>query len=105
MQLLPVRWLPYEVVSEDDYSTKSDVFSFGVTAWEIFSLGNLPHGGRSDQEVLSSLESGDNPLILSSSVPQELQSLIDKCRAKSPNDRPLFSAIALQIADLINQID
>ncbi|XP_066909298.1 inactive tyrosine-protein kinase 7 isoform X1 [Halyomorpha halys] len=104
-QLLPVRWLPYEVVSEDDYSTKSDVYSFGVTAWEIFSLGNLPHGGRSDQEVLSSLESGDNGLPLPASSPEALQSLIDKCRAKCPNDRPVFSMIALQLADIINQID
>lgn len=104
-QLLPVRWLPFEAVSEDDYSTKSDVFSFGVTMWEVFSLGSLPHGGRSDQEVLSSLETGDCPLHLPLTAPPSLQTLLEKCRSKCPNDRPVFSTIALQIADIIKQLD
>lgn len=49
---IPLRWLPTESVFEDEYSTKSDVWAFGVLMWEVFSLGEMPHSKLSDDEVL-----------------------------------------------------
>ncbi|XP_061461492.1 inactive tyrosine-protein kinase 7-like [Rhineura floridana] len=39
---IPLRWMPPEAVLEDEFSTKSDVWSFGVFMWEIFTLENPP---------------------------------------------------------------
>lgn len=49
---IPLRWLPSESVFEDDFSTKSDVWAFGVLMWEVFSYGELPHSKLSDDEML-----------------------------------------------------
>lgn len=49
---IPLRWLPSESVFEDDFSTKSDVWAFGVLMWEVFSHGELPYTKLSDDEAL-----------------------------------------------------
>lgn len=49
---IPLRWLPSEAVFEDDFSTKTDVWSFGVLMWEVFSFGELPYAELTDDKVL-----------------------------------------------------
>ena len=45
MQLqLPFKWMPLEVLTRYEVvPIKSDVWSFGVTIWEIFSVGRQPY--------------------------------------------------------------
>jgi serine/threonine protein kinase len=40
------------------YTTKSDVWSFGVVMWEIFECGNIPYGGLSNKEVIEEVQRG-----------------------------------------------
>lgn len=49
---IPLRWLPAESVFEDDFSTKSDVWAFGMLMWEVFSYGEMPYTKLNDDEVL-----------------------------------------------------
>lgn len=42
-QLLPYKWLPVESLLDMQFSTKSDVWSYGVTIWEFFSLSTTPY--------------------------------------------------------------
>lgn len=46
-QKLPIRWLAPETLTTASYSTKSDVFSYGILMWEIFSDGADPYPGKS----------------------------------------------------------
>lgn len=53
---VPLRWMPPEAILEGDFSTKSDVWAFGVLMWEVFTHGEMPHGGQADDEVLAGRE-------------------------------------------------
>ena len=42
---VPIRWMAPEAVLERRYTSKSDVWSYGVLCWEVFSCGDKPYSG------------------------------------------------------------
>uniref|UniRef100_A0A8C0GVS6 Protein kinase domain-containing protein n=1 Tax=Chelonoidis abingdonii TaxID=106734 RepID=A0A8C0GVS6_CHEAB len=54
----PVKWSAPEVFSYSNYSTKSDVWSFGVLMWEVFSEGKIPYENRTNAEVVEEINAG-----------------------------------------------
>ncbi|XP_062304162.1 inactive tyrosine-protein kinase 7a [Osmerus eperlanus] len=97
---IPLRWLPAEAVFEDDYSTKTDVWSFGVLMWEVFSLGEMPHAALADDKVLEELREAKGKLPLPQGCPSRVYKLMVRCWAPSPKDRPCFSDIVGTLCEL-----
>uniref|UniRef100_A0A667YR89 TXK tyrosine kinase n=1 Tax=Myripristis murdjan TaxID=586833 RepID=A0A667YR89_9TELE len=56
--MFPVKWSPPEVLHYSKYSSKSDVWSYGVLMWEIFSEGRTPFESRSNVEVVEEITRG-----------------------------------------------
>ena len=48
---IPIRWMPLEAILYNKFSTQSDVWSFGIVLWEIFSFALQPYYGRSRLEA------------------------------------------------------
>lgn len=55
---VPVRWSAIEVLLHGRYTTNSDVWSFGITVWEIFSYGQTPYADLSTFEIVDLLLHG-----------------------------------------------
>ncbi|CAG08333.1 unnamed protein product, partial [Tetraodon nigroviridis] len=54
----PVRWSPPEVLLYCKFSSKSDVWAYGVLMWEVYTLGKLPYERLNNQEIVDKLSSG-----------------------------------------------
>jgi len=51
-RLVPVRWMAPESIERRVFSSESDVFSFGIVLWEIYTFGKTPYYGWNNHEVL-----------------------------------------------------
>ncbi|KAM9804056.1 inactive tyrosine-protein kinase 7 [Neosynchiropus ocellatus] len=96
---IPLRWLPSESVFEDDYSTKSDVWAFGVLMWEVFSFGEMPYSKLSDNEVLEGLQAGKLKLPIPDGCPSKMAKLMVSCWAPSLKERPSFGDIVQKLGE------
>uniref|UniRef100_A0A8C1TUR1 Inactive tyrosine-protein kinase 7 n=1 Tax=Cyprinus carpio TaxID=7962 RepID=A0A8C1TUR1_CYPCA len=96
---IPLRWLSSESVFEGEFCSKSDVWAFGVLMWEVFSLGELPYPALSDQQVLEGLQGGTLRLSPPVNCPAHVCSLMSRCWASSPKERPTFSEILQTLTD------
>ncbi|XP_011314884.1 tyrosine-protein kinase transmembrane receptor Ror isoform X2 [Fopius arisanus] len=90
--LLPVRWMPPESILYGKFTTESDVWSFGVVLWEIYSYGLQPYYGYNNQEVIDMIRSRQL-LPCPEDCPTMVYSLMIECWHEVANRRPQFPEI------------
>eukprot|EP00116_Pleurobrachia_bachei_P010583 sb/3470845/ len=93
---LPVKWLPPEVLTRLSYSKMSDVWSFGVTFWEVLTFGEPPYIDVQPKDMVDHLDKGWR-LMQPSICTDELFALIVRCWNMHVWDRSPFSAILSQV--------
>ncbi|XP_052583725.1 fibroblast growth factor receptor 4 isoform X3 [Peromyscus californicus insignis] len=89
---LPVKWMAPEALFDRVYTHQSDVWSFGILLWEIFTLGGSPYPGIPVEELFSLLREGhrmDRP----PTCPPELYGLMRECWHAAPSQRPTFKQL------------
>ncbi|KAL1768643.1 vascular endothelial growth factor receptor 1 isoform X1 [Sigmodon hispidus] len=98
---LPLKWMAPESIFDKIYSTKSDVWSYGVLLWEIFSLGGSPYPGvQMDEDFCSRLKEGMRMRTPEYATPEIYQIMLD-CWHKDPKERPRFAELVEKLGDLL----
>lgn len=98
--LLPVRWMPPESILYGKFTTESDIWSYGVVLWEIYSYGLQPYYGYSNQEVISMVRGGEL-LAAPASCPSLMYALMRDCWKHQSQRRPNFEEIVHRIQEWI----
>uniref|UniRef100_A0A673Y3E8 Fibroblast growth factor receptor n=1 Tax=Salmo trutta TaxID=8032 RepID=A0A673Y3E8_SALTR len=86
---LPVKWMAPEALFDRVYTHQSDVWSYGVLLWEIFTLGGSPYPGIPVEELFKLLKEGhrmDKP----ANCTHELYMIMRECWHPVPSQRPTF---------------
>ncbi|XP_018414222.1 PREDICTED: fibroblast growth factor receptor 3 isoform X1 [Nanorana parkeri] len=89
---LPVKWMAPEALFDRVYTHQSDVWSFGVLLWEIFTLGGSPYPGIPVEELFKLLKEGhrmDKP----ANCTHELYMIMRECWHAVPSQRPTFKQL------------
>ena len=90
--LLPVRWMPPESILYGKFTVESDIWSYGVVLWEIYSFGLQPYYGYSNQEVIEMIRARQI-LPCPEDCPSRVYALMVECWHEIPNRRPAFKDI------------
>ncbi|XP_033627118.1 ALK tyrosine kinase receptor-like [Asterias rubens] len=103
LALLPVKWMPPEAFLDGIFTSKTDVWSFGVLLWEIMSLGYMPYPGMSNQEVIHFVTAGRR-MNSPAQCPRPIHDLMALCWQQDPDNRPLFASIMQNIASSLQDV-
>uniref|UniRef100_A0A914X129 Tyrosine-protein kinase n=1 Tax=Plectus sambesii TaxID=2011161 RepID=A0A914X129_9BILA len=85
----PIKWTAPESLRTSKFSNKSDMWSFGVLLWEIYSFGRVPYPRIPIQDVIRHIEKGYR-MEAPEGCPAEISKLMNEAWAFKPEDRPNF---------------
>ncbi|XP_065829431.1 uncharacterized protein [Oscarella lobularis] len=97
---IPIRWCALESLTDGLFTIKTDTWSYGVTLWEIMSLGKMPYPGVAVQDIASLLEKGDR-LDRPSNCPEEIYEVMNQCWLTEAGERPSFEKIVETLGDYL----
>ncbi|XP_037681621.1 high affinity nerve growth factor receptor [Choloepus didactylus] len=84
--MLPIRWMPPESILYRKFTTESDVWSFGVVLWEIFTYGKQPWYQLSNTEAIECITQG-HELERPRACPPEVYAIMRGCWQREPQQR------------------
>ncbi|XP_072541546.1 receptor tyrosine-protein kinase erbB-4-like isoform X2 [Salminus brasiliensis] len=92
---MPIKWMALECIHYRKFTHQSDVWSYGVTIWELMTFGGKPYDGIPTREIPDLLEKGER-------LPQPPICTIDvymvmvKCWMIDADSRPKFKELAAE---------
>ncbi|XP_058446253.1 uncharacterized protein LOC131427255 isoform X2 [Malaya genurostris] len=99
---VPVKWMAPESLADHIYTTKSDVWAFGVLCWELITLGASPYPGIPPQNLYTLLKQGYR-MECPKNCSEEIYSIVRSCWTDDPKLRPSFKFLAGQFEQLLGR--
>uniref|UniRef100_A0A8C2FDZ3 receptor protein-tyrosine kinase n=1 Tax=Cyprinus carpio TaxID=7962 RepID=A0A8C2FDZ3_CYPCA len=98
---LPVKWMALESLQTHKFTTKSDVWSFGVLLWELMTRGAPPYSDVNSFDITIFLLQGRR-LLQPEFCPDALYNVMIECWHPKPERRPTFSELVSRIAAIFS---
>ncbi|XP_078368380.1 uncharacterized protein LOC144652235 [Oculina patagonica] len=99
---IPVKWMAPEALYNSEYTTRSDVWSFGILLWELSTMGGNPYPGINNKELYNLLKTGyrmERPETCS----DKLYQLMLNCWREEPSDRPTFESATRSLEEMLQE--
>lgn len=97
---LPLPWYALECIEYGKFSHRSDVWSYGVTCWEMFTRGEEPHLPQKPDVLIQQLRIGQRLNLIPPCPSGVYNKLIRPCWDKEPQARPNFSTLITVVEEL-----
>ncbi|CAL1260865.1 unnamed protein product [Larinioides sclopetarius] len=97
---LPIRWMAPESLYDNIYTTKTDVWSFGVVMWEIVTLGSTPYPGMAAGDVMRKVREGYR-MEKPEHCKREVYNILFYCWDEDPLKRPTFGELVVLLDKLL----
>ncbi|KAJ8725070.1 hypothetical protein PYW07_016028 [Mythimna separata] len=99
----PIKWAPPEVLNYTRFSSKSDVWAFGVLMWEVFTCGKVPYGRMKNSEVADMVQRG---MLLEKpkGCLNEIYNVMRMCWRRSPEERPSFRVLKEELGVIAHSV-
>ncbi|OPJ82572.1 high affinity nerve growth factor receptor [Patagioenas fasciata monilis] len=98
--MLPIRWMPPESILYRKFTTESDIWSFGVVLWEIFTYGKQPWYQLSNTEAIECITQG-RELERPRTCPPEVYGIMQSCWQREPQQRRPIKDIHSRLQALV----
>lgn len=97
--LMPVRWMAPESLVDGIFTSKSDVFSYGIVLWEIVTYAHQPYPGLSNEQVLKFIINGGTLTRPDQNCSEKFFMIMKKCWKFNPENRITFTEIIEELLD------
>lgn len=93
---LPIKWSAPETLNKGKLSSRSDVWSFGVLLWELYSYGRVPYPRIQLDQVQKLVEQGYR-MEMPEGCPIKIFAIMKDCWMFNPESRPTFAALLTRL--------
>ncbi|XP_073697718.1 mast/stem cell growth factor receptor kita-like [Garra rufa] len=100
---LPVKWMSPESLFACVYTFESDVWSYGILLWEIFSLGNTPYPGIPVGSTFYKMIQDGYRMSEPEFAPSEVYEVMRWCWSADPLKRPTFKKLVERTELLLSE--
>jgi len=97
-----IRWMAPEQFKANP-TTQSEIYSFGIIIWELFSR-QLPYPEANEMQVVMYKQNPDYKFIFPQNIPPELKSLAERCLNFNPESRPSIDTILRELDEIFPNI-
>ncbi|KAK7499721.1 hypothetical protein BaRGS_00009062 [Batillaria attramentaria] len=98
-QKFPIKWTSPEALRENKFTSKSDMWSFGILLWEIYSFGRVPYPRIPLTDVVMHVERGYR-MEAPEGCPPEIYTIMKQAWEIKPEDRPTFKTVLGKLNNL-----
>ncbi|CAI5651989.1 unnamed protein product [Oreochromis niloticus] len=98
---LPLKWMAPESIFHNLYTTLSDVWSYGILLWEIFTLGGTPYPDLPMNELFYSALKGGYRMAKPTHASDEVYEIMKKCWDEKFEKRPEFSFLVHSVGNML----
>ncbi|XP_075261730.1 uncharacterized protein LOC142353383 isoform X2 [Convolutriloba macropyga] len=95
---MPIKWMALEVLRDQTFNAKSDVWSFGVVLYELCTVGSVPYANVPSAELLKTLQTGYR-MEQPSTCSDTLYNMMIGCWRENPEERPDFPSLLTSLSD------